>query len=205
MMPRFPSILTQFPKPHVIKPKDEPQIAPPPTSTIAPTMPEPLPTKPPEVAPEPTSTIAPEKPDAPIAPPPKTTIAPKRPDPLPTKPPAVVAPKPKTTWMRPPIGTATDDGLMPGDEGYVDPHAETMADWNNIDKNSTGGFRPDGTAILHSDPDSAHSLSLLSSASQREEESGNYQGTGRKHRGTGNRARLAANKTQGQSATLLTE
>ena len=189
MMPGFPSILTQFPKPHVIKPKDEPQIAPPPTSTIAPAMPampEPLPTKPPEGAVKPTS-----------------TIAPKWPDPLPTNPPEVAL-KPKTHWMRPPQGTATDEGLMPGDEGYVDPHAEAMAEWEDIDKGSTGGFRPDGTAILHSDPDSAHSLSLLTSASQREEERGNYQGTGKKHRGTGDRARLAANKTQGQSATLLT-
>jgi len=51
MMPAFNSILTQFPKPHVIKPKDEPQIAPKPRSTIAPKRPESSPTKPPEVAP----------------------------------------------------------------------------------------------------------------------------------------------------------
>ena len=138
-------------------PRPRPTVAPRPTSTIAPKRPDPLPTKTPEVAKPPKTTIAPKRPDPPIVKPPKTTIAPKRPDPLPTKPPAVVAP-PLTTWMRPPQGTATDEGLMPGDPGYVDPHAGVMAEWEDIDKGSTGGFRPDGTVILHSDPDSAHSL-----------------------------------------------
>jgi len=236
MMPRFQSILTQFPKPHVIKPKDEPQIAPKPRSTIAPKRPESSPTKPPEVAPgqikdkdgnvviiqdsnntgmtnntfsdDPFTSTNEDESHNDVLNPEMGLYGPLGEDEFKTrgydKIGSEVAP-PLTTWMRPPTGTATDDGLMPGDDGYVDPHAETMDEWEDIDKNETGGFRPDGTAILHSDPDSAHSLSLLSSASQREEEGGNYQGTGRKHRGTGIRARLAANKTQGQSATILTE
>jgi|10_taG_2_1085330.scaffolds.fasta_scaffold06489_3 hypothetical protein len=109
------------------------------------------------------------------------------------KPPIAPAQNNNTYWMRPPTGTATEEGLMPGDDGYVDPHAETMNEWEDINKQK--GFKPDGSVYLHSESESGRG----------EEEGGNYQGTGKKHRGTGDRARLAANKTQGQSATILTE
>ena len=37
-----------------------------------------------------------------------------------------------TYWMRPPQGAQTDDGLLPGDEDYVDPHANAMEQWRGI-------------------------------------------------------------------------
>jgi len=60
-----------------------------------------------------------------------------------------------TYWIRPPEGMEMEDGTQMGEKGYVDPHAGTMAEWEDIDKGSTGGFRPDGTTIMHSDADSA--------------------------------------------------
>jgi len=125
-----------------------------------------------------------------------TKAAPPAPPPANLKPedePQIAPAQNQTTWMRPPTGTATEEGLMPGDDGYVDPHAETMEEWEDINKQK--GFKPDGSVYLHSESESGRG----------EEEGGNYQGTGKKHRGTGDRARLAANKTQGQSATILTE
>ena len=51
-----------------------------------------------------------------------------------------------THWMRPPEGQPTEEGLIPGDAGYVDPHAEAMEEWRGIDKQ--GSFGPDGEAPL---------------------------------------------------------
>ena len=109
--------------------------------------------------------------------------------------------RPKTTWMRPPQGTATDEGLMPGDPGYVDPHAEVMKEWEDIDKNPmTGGFRPDGTVILHSDPDSAHSLNLLNNAnSSASTEAGGY---GKKRKAEISRGQM--NLTGSKGSSILT-
>lgn len=112
-----------------------------------------------------------------------------------------VVPTGITTWARPPQGQAMDDGTMPGDPNYVDPHAEAMATWNNIDKGPTGGFRPDGTAIMHSDPDSAHSLSLLS------EDSGSGSGSGEGGYGkkrVGEQSRKQMNLTGRHKSTILT-
>jgi len=39
---------------------------------------------------------------------------------------------PLTYWMRPPQGAQTEEGLLPGDEGYIDPHAAAMEEWRNI-------------------------------------------------------------------------
>lgn len=100
----------------------------------------------------------------------------------------------QTHWMRPPQGTATEEGLMPGDPGYVDPHAEAMTEWKDIDKGKTGGFRPDGTVILHSDPDSAHSLSLAAQS-----EGGGY---GKKRKAEMSRGQM--NLTGSKGSTILT-
>ena len=54
-----------------------------------------------------------------------------------------------TYWMRPPEGQPMDDGTMPGDAGYIDPHAGAMEAWKDIDKQGT--FGPGGRAPLHSD------------------------------------------------------
>ena len=44
-----------------------------------------------------------------------------------------------TYWMRPPEGAQTEEGLMPGDAGYIDPHAGAMEEWRNIPyKQGTG-------------------------------------------------------------------
>ena len=47
--------------------------------------------------------------------------------------------RPRTFWMRPPEDTPMEDGTMPGEAGYIDPHAGAMEDWRNIDKQGTGG------------------------------------------------------------------
>ena len=37
-----------------------------------------------------------------------------------------------TYWMRPPQDTPMEDGTMPGEAGYIDPHAGAMEEWMNI-------------------------------------------------------------------------
>ena len=54
-----------------------------------------------------------------------------------------------TYWMRPPQDQPMDDGTMPGEAGYIDPHAGAMEAWKDIDKQGT--FGPGGRAPLHSD------------------------------------------------------
>ena len=55
-----------------------------------------------------------------------------------------------TYWMRPPQGQNMDDGTQMGEDGYIDPHAGAMEEWEDIDKGASGGFRPDGSVKLHS-------------------------------------------------------
>ena len=46
---------------------------------------------------------------------------------------------PLTYWMRPPEDSPMEDGTMPGEEGYIDPHAAAMEEWRNIPyKQGTG-------------------------------------------------------------------
>jgi len=98
---------------------------------------------------------------------------------------ANVVPRPRNTyWMKPPQGTEMEDGTQLGEAGYVDPHEETMAEWEDIDKGSTGGFRADGTAILHSDSSSA---------------GGGY---GKKRKGEQSRGQM--NLTGSQGSSILT-
>ena len=68
---------------------------------------------------------------------------------LPDVQPEVISTGGQTFWMRPPQGQPMEDGTMPGEEGYVDPHAEAMEQWLDIDKQ--GSFGPGGKAPLHSD------------------------------------------------------
>jgi len=125
--------------------------------------------------------------------PPGTTIAPEPPEQLQEPPPDRVEPG-LTHWMRPPQGQQMEDGTMPGEEGYVDPHAGAMEEWLDIDKGPTGGFRPDGTAILHSD-----SEGLLAGEGD-ERRSGGY---GKKR--VGEQSRKQMNLTGQRGNSILTE
>jgi len=110
---------------------------------------------------------------------------------------ADVVQPPLTHWIRPPQGMEMEDGTQMGESGYVDPHAETMTEWENIDKGSTGGFRPDGTAILHSDPDSAHSIALAKAgAADASTEGGGY---GKKRIGQESRGQMNLTGSRGNS------
>ena len=120
---------------------------------------------------------------------------------------ANVVPRPvRTYWMKPPQNQNMEDGTQLGEAGYVDPHEETMAEWEDIDKGSTGGFRADGTAILHSDPDSAGSVGLLESGSSGLlGESGSSSiggGYGKKRKGDQSRGQM--NLTGSQGSSILT-
>ena len=128
----------------------------------------------------------------------RPNILPQAPKPL-NDPPAETVEPGLTHWMRPPQGQNMDDGTQMGEEGYIDPHAGAMEEWLDIDKGPTGGFRPDGTAILHSDPDSAHSLSLLSGDSDSGSGEGGY---GKKR--VGEQSRKQMNKTGSRTSSLLT-
>ena len=114
---------------------------------------------------------------------PTANILPPAPEPS-NDPPAETVEPGLTHWMRPPEGPEYQDA---------------MDAWNDIDKTGTGGFRPDGTAILHSDPDSAQSLSLLSGDSDSGSGEGGY---GKKR--VGEQSRKQMNKTASRTSSLLT-
>ena len=114
---------------------------------------------------------------------------------------ADVVQPPLTHWIRPPQGMEMEDGTQMGESGYVDPHAATMTEWENIDKGPTGGFRPDGTAILHSDPDSAHSLNLLGDANSSDSST---QGGGYGKKRKGQESRREMNLTGSRGSSILT-
>lgn len=83
---------------------------------------------------------------------------------------------------------------------------KTSEDYFNMlkgksDSNQLGGERG---SKEHNEAVAAMKIELEASRPGYEQKEGFYQGSGRKHRSTGDRARLAANQTQGQSASLLT-
>ena len=45
---------------------------------------------------------------------------------------SIITEYPRPNHMRPPQGQTTAEGLNPGDPGYVDPHGETMQEFNEI-------------------------------------------------------------------------
>ena len=105
---------------------------------------------------------------------------------------SIITEYPRPNHMRPPQGQTTEEGLNPGDPGYVDPHGEAMEEFNQIQ----GALNEEG---------GAESFHLgTGKFKQDDPEGANYLGTGKKNRGTGDRARLAANQTAGQTASLLT-
>jgi hypothetical protein len=88
----------------------------------------------------------------------------------------------------------------------LDYYLEKYPDKTEADYNALLGVTSDSNQIGGERGSEAHENAVVDIQSElsNPEERGNFQGTGRKNRGTGNRARLAANQTQGQSASLLT-